>query len=79
MNAKRIKTLKGKAIEYTTECLYSENYDKTGVKVIYEVWLSRKHPSIKIDDLIKVERSELIYNCQVLDIINDTVLIVWEF
>jgi hypothetical protein len=79
MNAKRIKTLKGNAIEYTTECLYSDNYDKIGVMIIYEVWLYRKHPNIKIDDLIKVERCDLIYNCQVLDIINDTVLIVWEF
>jgi hypothetical protein len=78
MNAKRIKTLKGKAIEYTTECLYSKNYDKWGVMIIYEVWLSRKHPSIRIDDLIKVEFSELIYNCQVLDIINDNLLIVWQ-
>lgn len=79
MNAKRIKTLKSNAIEYTTDCLNARDYDRKGYKFIYEVWLKRKHPSIKIGQEIKVERCELIYTCQVLDIINGTVLVVWEY
>jgi hypothetical protein len=75
-----MKRITKKAIEYTCEGDYADSFKRHPNMITYEVWLSYKRKDLKVGDNILVNRADLNWNCEILDVFNggDT-LVVWEY
>jgi hypothetical protein len=75
-----MKKITNKAIEYTCDSEYADTFKRNPSMITYEVWLSYKRKDLKIGDKVLVNRVDLKWNCEILDVSNggDT-LVVWEY